>query len=123
MTKIKVLMTQRFTDGQVNRVRAVSPRLEVVQKSVKEDWDPTDTAHFFDGDEEILYCFMPPRNLAVAPRLKWVQLHSACINQLTNKGHPILQSDIRITTSSGIHDIPIGEFAITMMLAPIRVAP
>jgi phosphoglycerate dehydrogenase-like enzyme len=123
MTKIKVLMTQRFTDGQVNRVRAVSPRLEVVQKSVKEDWDPTDTAHFFDGDEEILYCFMPPRNLAVAPRLKWVQLHSACINQLTNKGHPILQSDIRITTSSGIHDIPIGEFAITMMLAPICEAP
>jgi phosphoglycerate dehydrogenase-like enzyme len=121
MNKIKVLMTQRFSEDQVNRVRAVSPQLHVVQKSVKGDWDPTDTAGFFDGDEEILYCFMPPRDLSIAPRLKFVQLHSAGINHLTH--HPILQSDIRIATSSGIHATPIGEFAIMMMLALARHVP
>ncbi|MDE3090775.1 MAG: D-2-hydroxyacid dehydrogenase, partial [Chloroflexota bacterium] len=45
------------------------------------------------------------------------------INQLTNKGHPILQSGIRLTTSSGIHAVPIGEFAIMLMLALARRAP
>ena len=120
MGKIKVLMTLRFSEDQLNRVRAVSPQLEVVQKSVRENWDGMDTAEFFDGDEEILYGFMPPRNLAAAPHLKWVQLHSAGINHLG--GHPILKSDIRITTSSGIHATPIGEFAIMLMLALARHA-
>jgi phosphoglycerate dehydrogenase-like enzyme len=121
MSKTKVLMTLRFSEDQVNRVRAVSPQLEVVQKSVRESWDGMDTAEFFEGDEEILYGFMPPRNLAAAPRLKWVQLHSAGINHLI--GHPILKTDILITTSSGVHATPIGEFAITMMLALARHVP
>ena len=121
MDKIKVLMTLRFNEDQLNRVRAVSSQLDVTQKSVRENWDGMDTGKFFDGDEEILYCFMPPRDLSVAPRLKFVQLHSAGINHLIN--HPILQSNIRIATSSGIHATPIGEFAITMMLALARHVP
>jgi phosphoglycerate dehydrogenase-like enzyme len=123
MDDIKVLMTLRFNDAQLDRVRAVSPRLVVVQKSVKEQWDGMDPAPFFDGDEEILYGFMPPRDLAVAPELKWVQLHSAGINHLVNTQHPILQSAIRITTSSGIHAVAIGEFAIALMLALARKVP
>lgn len=113
---IRVLMTQRFTEAQIERVRAVSPRLIVEQKSVNSDSD--EARQSFHGDEEILYCFLPPRDLSIAPKLKWVQLHSAGINQLTN--HPILKTDIRITTSSGIHAVPIGEFSIAMMFALAR---
>ncbi len=120
---MQVLMTLRFTEDQLNRVRAVSSQLEVVQRSVRDDWDPTDTTRMFNGDEEIFYGFMPPRDLAAVPRLKWVQLHSAGINHLINNHHPILQTDIRITTSSGIHDIPIGEFAIGLLLALARRVP
>lgn len=119
--KHKALLTQRFSQPLVERLGAISPDLLVIQKSVREDWDNMDTAAFFEGDEEILYCFMPPRDLSVAPKLKWVQLHSAGINQL--KGHPILQSDIHVTTSSGIHAVPIGEFSIAMMLALARRVP
>lgn len=114
----RVLLTQRFSNAQLDRLRAVSPELEIVQESVREEWDNMDTASFFTGGEEILYCYMPPRDLSVAPSLKWVQLHSAGTNQLT--GHPILKSDIRITTSSGIHAVPIGEFSIALMLALAR---
>lgn len=117
----KVLMTLRFTQTQLERVSAVSRQLEIVRKSVQEGSDDRDTARLFDGDEEIFYGFTPPRDFSVAPRLKWVQLHSAGINHLTN--HPILASDIRITTASGIHAVPIGEFAITMMLALARRVP
>ncbi len=117
----KILMTLRFTQAQLERVRAVSPQLQVVQKSVQEGSDGRDTASLFGGDEEIFYGFTPPRDLSAAAQLKWVQLHSAGINHLAN--HPILQSDIRITTASGIHAVPIGEFAIALMLALARRVP
>ncbi len=119
--KHKVLVTQRFNEGQIERLRAVSPELEIVRKAVREEWDAMDTGKLFQGDEEILYAFMPPRDLSLTPNLKWVQLHSAGINQLV--GHPILSSNIQITTSSGIHAVPIGEFCIAMMLALARRVP
>ena len=121
MNPIKVLLTLRFTDAQIERVRALSSRLVVAQKSVKEGADFSDTSALFDGDEEIFYGMIPPRDLSRALRLKWVQLHSAGINHLTN--HPILQSDVLVTTASGIHATPIGEFAIALMLALARKIP
>jgi phosphoglycerate dehydrogenase-like enzyme len=121
MNRISVLLSLRFTDAQIERVRAVSPRLVVAQKSVKEGADFSDTSALFGGDEEIFYGMIPPRDLSRAPRLKWVQLHSAGINHLTN--HPILQSDILLTTASGIHATPIGECAIALMLALARKIP
>lgn len=79
-----------------------------------------DVGELFDGDEEVLYGFMPPRDLSRAPKLKWVQLHTAGINHLLNANHPILQSGITLTTLSGVHAVPIGEFSIALMLALAR---
>lgn len=121
MMETKVLMTMRFTEEQLARVRAVSPRLVVVQKSVREGADFNDTSALFDGDEEIFYGMIPPRDLSRAPRLRWVQLHSAGINHL--RDHPIWQSNVRVTTASGIHAVPIGEFTIALMLALARKIP
>ncbi|MBI5649603.1 MAG: hypothetical protein HZC40_04030 [Chloroflexi bacterium] len=121
MDQIQVLMTLRFSEEQIARVRAVSPRLSVTQKSVREGSDEKDVGALFTGAEEILYGFMPPRDLALAPNLKWVQLHSAGINHL--RDHRILASAIQVTTASGIHAVPIGEFAIGMMLALARQLP
>lgn len=123
MNSIKILMTLRFTEEQLNRIRAVSPWLQVVQKSMPEGRDGIDVGELFDGDEEILYAFMPPRDLSRAPNLKWVQLHTAGINHLLNSNHPILQSGVKLTTSSGTHTVPIGELAIALMLALARKLP
>jgi len=119
--QIKVLTTGCFNDAQLNDLRAISPRLIVVSKPVGTGWSRTDTSNLFEGDEEIFYGFMPPRDLSKAPRLKWIQLHSAGTNQLSD--HPIMHSDISITTASGIHAVPIGEFAVMMMLALARHVP
>ncbi|MBI5301375.1 MAG: D-2-hydroxyacid dehydrogenase [Chloroflexi bacterium] len=121
MERIKVLMTLRFNETQINRLRAVSPNLELVQRSLPEGADTKDTTSLFDGDEEIFYGTVPPRDLARAPRLRWAQLHTAGINHLA--AHPILQSDVRLTTSSGVHAVPIGEMTIAMMLALARKLP
>lgn len=121
LMKHRVLLTQRFSEALVNRLRTDFPDLDITQKPVREQWDKMDTGPLFEGDEEVLYCFMPPRDLSKVPRLKWVQLHSAGINQLA--GHPILKSNILVTSSSGIHAVPIGEFAIALMLALARRVP
>jgi lactate dehydrogenase-like 2-hydroxyacid dehydrogenase len=39
------------------------------------------------------------------------------------RGHPIWDTDIIVTTTSGIHAVPIGEFAFAMLLALARKIP
>lgn len=112
-------MTLRFDDALVDEVRAVSPRLQVRQQSIQHD--RAEISEFLRGDEEILYCMTPPRDLARAPNLKWVQLHSAGVDHL--RGHPIWQTEIVVTTTSGIHAVPIGEFTFALLLALARKLP
>ncbi len=117
--KIPVLLTLRFTDEQLERLRSVSPRLSIRQQSIHQDHE--DISSFLNGDEQIIYASTPPRDLSKAPQLKWVQLHSAGINHL--REHPIWKTGIQITTASGIHAVPIGEFALALMLALARKLP
>jgi phosphoglycerate dehydrogenase-like enzyme len=124
MRRIKVLMTnlsRSLTQEQLNQLQRISARIEIVQRSTGEQWGKTDSSPLFDGDEEVFYGFLPPSDLSAAPSLKWIQLVSAGINQLSS--HPILHSNVSITTASGIHAVPIGEFAISMMLALARHVP
>ncbi|MBI4675103.1 MAG: D-2-hydroxyacid dehydrogenase [Chloroflexi bacterium] len=116
---IPVLMTLRFSDFLLDDLRAVSPRLDIRQQTARQDHD--DISSFLNGEEQVLYCFTPPRDLTRAPKLKWVQLHSAGVDHL--RGHPIWNSDIVVTTTSGIHAVPIGEFTFALMLALARKIP
>src|SRR5439155_9971228 len=108
-----VLVTMRFNEGQLNRLRSVSPDLRVTYEDAEQaDYSTTD----------ILYAGMPPRDLARAPRLKWVQLHMAGVNALYD--HPIYtDSPIILTTTSGVHGPTIAEYAITMLLALAHRVP
>lgn len=112
-------MTLRFSDFLLDDLRAVSPRLDIRQQTARQDHD--DISSFLNGEEQVLYCFTPPRDLTRAPKLKWVQLHSAGVDHL--RGHPIWNSDIVVTTTSGIHAVPIGEFTFALMLALARKIP
>lgn len=116
---IPVLMTLRFSDSLLDELRAVSPRLDLRQQSARDDRD--DIGPLLNGNEEILYCAAPPRDLARVRRLKWVQLHSAGVDHL--RGHPIWASNVTVTTTSGIHAVPIGEFTFALILALARKLP
>src|SRR5512132_2595419 len=103
----------RFNEGQLERLRAVSPRLRVT-------CDDAQTADYSRTD--ILYAGMPPRDLARAPGLKWVQLHLAGVNALYD--HPIYRDTaIPLTTTSGVHAATIAEYAITVLLALAHRVP
>ena len=57
----------------------------------------------------------------VAPRLKWIQLTSAGADRLLNSG--FIEAGVTVTTASGLHATPIGEFVLTSMLMFSKGAP
>jgi phosphoglycerate dehydrogenase-like enzyme len=57
----------------------------------------------------------------VAPRLKWIQLTSAGADRLLGSG--FVEGGIVVTTASGLHATPIGEFVIASMLMWAKGAP
>ena len=108
-----VLVTMPFTDAQLDRVRAVSPRLHVT----RDDAERADYA-----DTEVLYTQAPPRDLARTPRLAWAQLHMAGVNAFAE--HPLYTSStVALTTTSGVHAATIAEYTITVLLALAHRVP
>jgi phosphoglycerate dehydrogenase-like enzyme len=115
MKTTQVLCTMRFTDSLLDQLRAVSPHIRVTQQTCH-DADEVAAALATHPDSEILYTFHVPENvLALAPGLRWVQLHSAGTDHIL--GHPIMESRVTITTVSGIHATPIAEYVFASMLA------
>jgi phosphoglycerate dehydrogenase-like enzyme len=110
---LDVLVTMRFEPAQLARLRAVSPEIRVAQA------DPERADY---SGTEVLYAGAPPRDLARAPRLRWVQLHMAGVNALAD--HPLYTvSAIPLTTTSGVHAATIAEYAMTMLLALAHRVP
>ena len=110
---LNVLVTMRFDQGQLDRLRAVSPEITVSQA------DP-DAADYAKAD--VLYAGAPPRDLSRTPGLRWVQLHMAGVNALAD--HPLYtKTAIPLTTTSGVHAATIAEYAVTMLLALAHRVP
>jgi phosphoglycerate dehydrogenase-like enzyme len=110
---LDVLVTMRFNEAQLDRVRAVSPDIRLTCA----DADVADYAR-----TEVLYAGAPPRDLSRAPNLRWVQVHMAGVNALYD--HPLYtDSAVPVTTTSGVHAATIAEYAITMLLALAHRVP
>ena len=116
--RVKVLSTGRFSDAQLERLRLVSSRLQIEQVPTN-DW--TELEGRLD-EVEVLYTYRVPAGWSGAPNLRWIQLGSAGLNALT--GHPLLENgDVRVTTASGIHAVPIAEYVMASMVAFSRGFP
>ncbi|MGH2447570.1 MAG: D-2-hydroxyacid dehydrogenase [Chloroflexota bacterium] len=71
---------------------------------------------------DILFGWLVPEEVpAATSRLRWIQLPSAGTNHLHHL--PVWSSDITITTSSGVHIVPMTEHIFAMLLALIRHIP
>jgi len=69
------------------------------------------------GGCDVLFGFrVPGELLRRAPQLRWIQLLSAGADHIL-KGLLAERKDIAVTTASGIHATPIGEYTIGSMLA------
>jgi phosphoglycerate dehydrogenase-like enzyme len=110
---LNVLLTMPFSAAQVEKMSNVSPRIVVTQREARTAEDIADVI----GITDVLYTWnVLPQAVADAPRLRWVQLHSAGIDGVLDS--PLyINSDVSFTTGSGIHAIPMAEYAMAMVLA------
>jgi phosphoglycerate dehydrogenase-like enzyme len=118
MSDVLVLMTVRFPEPLLQRVRAVSPRLQV-------EVHPASEASELPGhllpDVEILYTVRALPDPEAAPSLRWIQFHYAGIDHVAD--HPLLKGDVRITTLSVAAVPQMAEFVLMAILGLGRRLP
>ena len=106
---IRVVVAMDFSDALIEELASLAPRLRV------ERHFPQVSPNIW-ADTEVLYTSRLVPLPEQAPRLRWIQLHSAGVNHLRDS--PILAAeDVAITTASGIHATPIAEHCLAFMLA------
>jgi phosphoglycerate dehydrogenase-like enzyme len=130
-----VLITTYLEPEHVARLRAVSPRLDVIYEpdlipSPRYPADHYNTIERTPEQEarwrellaraEIMFDFDPTHRQdlpEVAPNLRWVQASSAGIGQLVRRmGYDRRMPGVVFTTASGVHARPLAEFCVMAML-------
>jgi phosphoglycerate dehydrogenase-like enzyme len=117
MDPINVLITCPFSEPLIARLEAVSSRLHI------RVWQTHSFEEFEEIEDrlaqvEILYTDHALPQPEQAPKLRWVQLHYAGVDEVIN--HPLFQSHVLFTTVSGIHAVAMAEYVMTYILAFAR---
>ncbi len=115
MEPVRVLCTMRFSDDLLEKLRHVSPRLHIQQETCHNAGEVAAALRSNPGVEILYGLPMPPDLLDLAPDLRWLQLHSAGADHLQD--HAVMDSDVAVTTTSGIHAVPIAEYVMASILA------
>jgi phosphoglycerate dehydrogenase-like enzyme len=112
-----VLITAPLPEQALDRLNGISSDLRVEQRLMHPPGDAAAEAIPAPlwAEVEVLCTQSTLPAPEQAPNLRWVQLHSAGINQVVNK--PLYQTDVAFTTASGVHAVPIAEYVLAMMLA------
>lgn len=105
-----LLITAPFPSPLVDKIRAVSPNLNIEQRTLPNGRWPDD----WTTEAEIYYALGAVPLLEQAPNLQWVQAHYAGVDSL--KDSELWQSDILITTASGVHAANMAQYALTQIL-------
>ncbi|MBK8024799.1 MAG: D-2-hydroxyacid dehydrogenase [Chloroflexi bacterium] len=106
---IHVVVAVDFSDEIIDQLRDISPRLHIERHAGQ----VPDRAW---AQAEILYTLSTLPQPEQAPRLRWIQFHTAGLDRL--QGHALMDaSDIVVTNSSGIHAVNMTEYCLGMMLA------
>ncbi len=147
MNEVSVVLAFGLGEGLVTPIRQVSPRLRVVvlswaQRRVYRRGRPMWYAYAEDrrpeeeteeeakanlaailAEAEVLFTstVIPEDIVGRAAKLRWVQLTSAGLDRLLDS--ELARSGVAITTASGVHAVPIGEYVMGAMLAFAKGLP
>ncbi len=130
-----VVVTSYFEEEYVRRIREVDERLRVLYRedlvppprwpgdhAGPEEWErtPENEEEFLSmlSEAEVLYDF--PRGyvndlVQAAPKLQWVQGSMAGAGEVAQKAG-LQDTDVVVTTASGIYSGPLAEFVLMAML-------
>lgn len=111
-TPLKVLATVSIPEADAARIRAVSPRIELTIHPTR---DYSSIPEKLLDSVEVLYTMYTLPDPDQVPNLRWIQAHTSGIDQFV--GHPLLDSDVIVTTMSGTSTPQMAEFVLMGMLA------
>lgn len=132
---VKVVVASYFEDEYVRRIQEVDERVEVLYQEdlvPPPKWDgdhigPKGWSRTSDQEKEFLAMLATAEVLLdfprghirdlteAAPKLKWVQGSMAGAGEVTEKAG-LQETDIAVTTASGVFSGPLAEFALGAML-------
>jgi D-2-hydroxyacid dehydrogenase (NADP+) len=113
MSKMKVLVSFDLPSIYAERIRRVSPKLEVVQSEDKEE------ALRLIRDADVLFAgFFSKELLLAATRLKWIQAWEAGVDRFVIP--ELANSQVLLTNAGGVHPTPVSEHVFSMMLCFCR---
>ncbi len=108
----KLVILNHMSDQKLAQLQAQCPDGHI---EAYPDLDAAQEA-LADADAVALWGWVDPRPiLQAAPKLRWLHSLSAGIENLLPS--EVKDSDIILTNSAGIHDIPVAERILAMMLA------
>src|SRR6476620_12688862 len=107
-----------LTPEGADRLRAATPsgwKMHIVRSPTSSDGDgpprPSDEVMEAIREAEVYYGFGIPRLLFLeAQKLRWV--HSAAAGVGTSTYQEMIDSDVVLTNSAGVHAIPIAEYIV-----------
>ena len=123
-----MLVNFTLSDTYLSQIAAVDPRIEVMRAYEQVDDDARargEEGTAIQGDalmemvrraEVILSFRFPVEWVDSAPGPKWVQLASAGSDHMLGQGLLDKRPDLLLTTASGVHEIPISEHIVAMIL-------
>jgi phosphoglycerate dehydrogenase-like enzyme len=134
-----VVVTSYFEDEHVQRIMEVDGRLRVLYRedlvppprwsgdhAGPEGWrrSPEEDEEFLAmlAEAEVLYDFPKGhvRDLTqVAPKLRWLQASMAGAGEVARSAG-LLETDVVVTTASGVYSGPLAEFVVMAMLQHVK---
>ena len=113
---MQILIVQTSTNPNNNVTEVHKKQIhEVLADAVIEQTTPdsNDFLELLAQAEVVLTQNLAVISLKNAPKLRWIHLTSAGVNNLTEE---LRGSEVVITNSSGVHPVPISEHVLGLML-------
>jgi len=108
--KIKILINyEGLSERLVQQIREVSENVEVTKACNRKD------ALIAVRDAEVVFGEIDREMFLAAKNLKWIQVKSAGVDKYLFP--ELVSSSVLLTSTSGIHRIPISEMIMAMILA------
>jgi phosphoglycerate dehydrogenase-like enzyme len=147
MSEVNVVLTLGLPEELVTAIGQVSSRLRVVslswaqrrlyrggrpvwwvyaeEREPREETEEEASASLTSilAEAEVLFTstVIPPDIAGSAPKLRWVQITAAGVEGLLDS--EFARSGVTLTSASGIHAVPIGEYVMGTMLAFAKGLP
>ena len=116
---LEVLVTTPFPDTLINRLAAISPKINVTAIAAQK---ASEVASDVWARTEVLYTGHVLPQLEQAPALNWIQFHFAGIDRYTEEA-VVKKPGMQVTTLSGAAAPQAAEHVLAMLLALGRKLP